>query len=156
MRQQHDIGLECALGGIVARFVGAGSAAACIDIVGACQGNRFVAMATPPTSFDAVPAGRGRLLRLVPAIARMLTGTLAQTLQARRLGVRAKMIWGSTLIANEVGPMIFEAFLPAALAEARFVAAPSPTVVGVGLAAIPAALERQRLGVSAAKLVVTL
>ena len=45
--------------------IGVGSAAACIDIVGACKGNRFVAMATPPTSFDDVPAGRGRLLRLV-------------------------------------------------------------------------------------------
>jgi NADPH:quinone reductase-like Zn-dependent oxidoreductase len=136
--------------------IGAGSAAACIDIVGACNGNRFVALASPPTSFDAVPAGRGRLRRLVPAIARMLAGTLSQTLRARLRGVRTKMIWGSTLIANEVGPMIFENFLPSALAEGRFVAAPSPTVVGTGLAQIPAALERQRLGVSATKLVVTL
>ena len=136
--------------------IGVGSAAACIDIVGACEGNRFVAMATPPTSFDNVPAGRGRLWRLVPALARMLGGVAAQTLKARRRGVRAKMIWGSTLIANEVGPMIFEAFLPAALAEARFVAAPRPTVIGAGLAKIPAALEKQRLGVSASKLVVTL
>jgi len=112
--------------------------------------------ASPPTSFDAVPAGRGRLRHLVPAIARMLAGTMTQTLKARRRGVRTKMIWGSTLIANEVGPMIFEAFLPAALAEARFIAAPSPTVVGTGLAHIPAALERQRLGVSATKLVVKL
>jgi hypothetical protein len=70
--------------------------------------------------------------------------------------VRTKFIWGSDLIANEVGPMIFEAFLPAALAEGRFVAAPSATVVGTGLAQIPEALERQRRGVSAAKLVVTL
>jgi NADPH:quinone reductase-like Zn-dependent oxidoreductase len=136
--------------------IGAGSAGACIDIVGACKGKRFVAMATPPTSFDNVPAGRGRLRRLVPAIARMLSGTMTLALKARRRGVRTKMIWGSALIANEVGPMIFEAFLPTALAEARFVAAPSPTVVGTGLAQIPAALERQRLGVSAAKLVVTL
>jgi len=136
--------------------IGLGSAAACIDIVGACKGARFVAMATPPTSFDNVPAGRGRLRRLIPAIARMLAGTVALSLKARRRGVRTKMIWGSALIANEVGPMIFEAFLPAALAEARFVAAPSPTVVGAGLAQIPAALERQRLGVSAGKLVVTL
>ena len=136
--------------------IGAGSAAACIDIVGACAGNRFVAMATPPASFDAVPAGRGRLRRLVPAIARMLAGTAMLTLNARRRGVRTKMIWGSALIANEVGPMIFEAFLPAALAEGRFVAAPSPIVVGTGLTQIPVALERQRLGVSAAKLVVTL
>jgi len=136
--------------------VGLGSAAACIDVVGACEGQRFVAMATPPTSFEDVPAGRGRLLRLVPAIARMLAGTAALTLKAKRKGVRTKMIWGSALVANEVGPMIFEDFLPAALAEGRFVAAPSPTVVGAGLSSVPAALERQRRGVSAAKLVVTL
>ena len=50
-----------------------------------------------PTSFDNVPAGRGRLLRLVPAIARMLAGTVdadAQGAAARRahqddLGQRA-------------------------------------------------------------------
>jgi NADPH:quinone reductase-like Zn-dependent oxidoreductase len=136
--------------------IGIGSAAACIDIVGACQGNRFVALATPPASFDAVPAGRGRLRRLVPAIARMLAGTMTQNLKARRRGVRTKFIWGSDLIANEVGPLIFEAFLPEALAEGRFVAAPGPTVVGTGLAQIPEALERQRLGVSASKLVVML
>jgi NADPH:quinone reductase-like Zn-dependent oxidoreductase len=136
--------------------IGAGSAASCIDIVGACQGNRFVALATPPTSFDNVPAGRGRLRQLVPAMMRMIAGTMTQTLKARRLGVRTKFIWGSDLIANEVGPMIFEAFLPAALAKGRFVASPSPTIVGTGLAKIPEALERQRLGVSATKLVVTL
>ena len=136
--------------------VGLGSAAACVDVVGACAGNRFVAMATPATSFDDVPAGRGRLLRLIPAITRMLAGTAALTLKARRKGVTTKMIWGSTLIANEVGPMIFEAFLPAALAEGRFVAAPPPKVVGAGLAEVPVALERQRRGVSATKLVVTL
>jgi hypothetical protein len=136
--------------------IGAGSAAACIDIVGACNGNRFVALATPPTSFDNVPAGRGRLRHLVPAMARMLAGTITQTLKARRRGVRTKFIWGSDLITNELGPLIFEAFLPAALAEGRFAAAPSATVVGTGLAQIPEALERQRLGVSATKLVVTL
>ena len=136
--------------------IGVGSAAACIDVIGAFEGNRFVAMATPPTSFDDVPVGRGRWWRLAPAIARMLAGTLALTIKARRRGVKTKMIWGSTLIANEVGPMIFEAFLPSALADARFVAAPPATVVGSGLTAIPAALERQRQGVSASKLVVAL
>ena len=136
--------------------VGPDSAAACIDIVGACEGERFVATATPPTSWDNVPAGRGRILHLVPAIARMIAGNIGLTQRARRAGVRTKMIWGSALIANEVGPMIFEAFLPSALADARFVAAPSPTVVGAGLGQIPVALERQRQGVSATKLVVTL
>ena len=103
-----------------------------------------------------MPAGRGRLAHLSPAIARMIAGNIRLARSARRRHVRTKMIWGSALIANEVGPMIFEAFLPGALAEGRFVAAPGPTVVGTGLAQIPLALERQRRGVSAAKLVVTL
>jgi threonine dehydrogenase-like Zn-dependent dehydrogenase len=136
--------------------IGLGSAAACIDIAGACNGNRFVALATPAASFDDVPAGRGRLRRLAPAAVRMIVGNVMLALRARRRGVRTKFIWGSDLIANEVGPMIFEAFLPTALAQSRFVAAPSPTVTGNGLAQIPIALERQRRGVSATKLVVTL
>jgi NADPH:quinone reductase-like Zn-dependent oxidoreductase len=136
--------------------VGPGSAAACIDVVAACKGDRFVAMATPPASWDKVPAGRGRLVQLVPALARIMVGSVALALKARRGGVRTKMIWGSALVANEVGPMIFETFLPKALAEARFIAAPPATVVGAGLEQIPVALERQRRGVSATKLVVTL
>ena len=56
-----------------------------MNVVGARKGNRFVAMATPPT-FDNVPAGRGQLPRLAPAIARMLGGTLALKLKARRRG----------------------------------------------------------------------
>jgi len=136
--------------------IGAGSGVACVEIVGRCQGKRFVALATPAASFDDVPAGRGRLRHLLPATARMITGNITLALKARRYGVQTKFIWGSALIANEVGPMIFETYLPAALAESRFVAAPSPTVVGTGLAQIPEALERQRRGVSATKLVVTL
>jgi len=144
----------CEIAGALA--IGLGSAAPCIDIAGACNGNRFVALATPAASFDNVPAGRGRLRQLAPAAARMIAGNFTLALRARLRGVRTKFIWGSDLIANEVGPMIFEAFLPAALAQSRLVAAPSPTVTGNGLAQIPAALERQRRGVSASKLVVTL
>lgn len=136
--------------------IGAGSAKPCIDIVGACEGNRFVAMATPPSSFDDVPAGRGHWRHLAPAMARTVMGSISLALSARRKNVTTKMIWGSTLISNEVGPMIFETFLPGALADGRYTAAPKAEVFGHGLSAIPAALERQRRGVSAAKLVVTL
>jgi hypothetical protein len=86
----------------------------------------------------------------------MALGNLSLSLRARRLGVATRMIWGGSLIANEVGPLIYEAFLPQALARGRYVAAPVPLVVGHGLERIPEALERQRLGVSARKLVVTL
>jgi hypothetical protein len=113
-------------------------------------------MATPPASFDDVPAGRGRTWPLMKATARMLAGNLALAVKARRRKVATRFIWGSSLWANEVGPMIYEAFLPSALAEARFAAAPEPSVVGTGLAAIPAAFDRHLKGVSARKLVVRL
>ncbi|MBB3695620.1 zinc-binding alcohol dehydrogenase family protein [Sphingomonas sp. BK580] len=136
--------------------IGVGSGGACVDVVAACEGRRFVALATPPTSFDAVPAGKGRWRALVPAMARMLAGNAALMIKARRRRVGTKFIWGSALLGNEVGPMIYEKFLPTALAEQRYVAAPPAVIAGHGLDAIPAALERQRRGVSASKLVVTL
>ncbi|WP_150126082.1 zinc-binding alcohol dehydrogenase family protein [Brevundimonas sp. LM2] len=134
--------------------IGPGSASPCIDILGASQGNRFVAMATPAASFDQVRAGRGHRRSLVPAIVRMAAGSVSLALRARRNKVVAKMIWGSTLVSNAVGPMIFQDFLPSALAQGRYAAAPRAEIVGTGLAAIPTALERQRRGVSATKLVV--
>lgn len=136
--------------------IGPGSAAKCIAILGASNGNRFVAMANPPASFDRVPAGKGRLWRLVPTLARVALGGLRLAIQARRKGVRTKIIWGSALLNTSIGPMIFEDFLPLALAEGRFAASPRPVVAGHGLGAIPEALDRQLAGVSAAKLVVTL
>ena len=136
--------------------IGARSARPCIDVLGACEGNRFVATATPPASFDEVPAGRGHWRKLIPAIARTVVGNLSLAVHARRKKVTTKMIWGSSLVSNEVGPMIFAEFLPAALAEGRYAVVPSPQIVGHGLDAIPAALEQQRRGVSATKLVVTL
>lgn len=135
--------------------IGKGSAVACIAILAQCEGRRFIAQVTPPTSFDAVPAGRGRLRHLLPAMGRMIAGSLSLALQTRRKGVAIKMVWGGSLIANEVGPMVYERFLPEALAEGTYVAAPEPQVVGHGLEHIAQALEQQRRGVSARKLVVT-
>ena len=165
-RQAFDYRSRTAIAGIVAALrgrtlagalaIGVGSTAGCIAVLGASAGNRFVAVASPPASFDDVPAGRGRLRRLAPAVARMLAGNVALAIEARRKRVRTKFIWGSALLGNEVGPLIYETFLPVALAEGRFVAAPEPLMAGHGLERIPDALERQRQGVSARKLVVTL
>ena len=44
--------------------IGHGSSAACIDILPGCQGDKFIAMATPPVSFDDAPLG-GKQNRLV-------------------------------------------------------------------------------------------
>jgi hypothetical protein len=89
-------------------------------------------------------------------LARIVAGYIALAIKARRKGVRTKFIWGSALLNTDVGPMIYDTFLPSALAEGRFVAAPPPLLVGDGLDQIPVALDRQLEGVSARKLVVTL
>jgi hypothetical protein len=57
---------------------------------------------------------------------------------------------------REVSKAIYEDFMPQALAEGRYIAAPEPVVVGKGLDHIQAALDAQRQGVSAKKVVVTL
>ena len=48
-------------------------------------------------------------------------------------GVGAKFIFASDLKDSEVSKVIFENFLPKALAEGKYVAAPDPQVVGKGL-----------------------
>jgi len=136
--------------------IGKGSASACMDILAQGTGRRFVAQATPPTSFDNVPAGKGRWRKLVPAVARMLVGNLALFLRSYHRGTATKMIWAGSLISNDVGPMIYETFLPEALARGAFKAMPPAQSAGHGLTHIPEALEQQRRGVSARKLVVTL
>ena len=56
---------------------------------------------------------------------------------------------------DEVGPLIFETFLPAALAERRYLAVPEPDVVGHGLEALQRGFEVQQRGVSARKVVIS-
>ena len=65
-------------------------------------------------------------------------------------------IFGTLLKDDDVGPMIYRDFLPRALAKGAFVAAPPARLAGNGLEAIQGALQMQKAGVSAAKVVVTL
>lgn len=70
--------------------------------------------------------------------------------------VEVAAIAGTSLRDDEVGPMIYRDFLPAALASGRYVAAPAPKVVGRGLEAFQHAVDAQRTGISGYKLVVDL
>ena len=89
-------------------------------------------------------------------MAQFATAATAQALKARMRGIRTKFIIGDSLANNEVGPMIYRDFLPSALAEGRYLAAPDPWVVGTGLDSIQAGFDTQKTGVSAKKVVVTL
>lgn len=136
--------------------IGKGAAAACMNILATCEGKRFVAQVTPATSFDDVKPGPGRWRSLLPAVAKMIRGKLALSVRARRKGITTRMVWGGALVDNDIGPMIYKTFLPEVLANGSYLAMPAPDVVGHGLEYVPTAMERQRRGVSARKLVVTL
>lgn len=128
--------------------VGTGSAEPCVEIVGASTGRRFVALTSPSVAMEKA---------MTPALAmRFLASNVALQLKARRARVRVKYVWGADLKDNEVGPAIFENFLPGALAGGSFIPSPPPVVVGHGLESIQLAFEAHRRGVSAAKVVVTL
>lgn len=71
-------------------------------------------------------------------------------------GVESKFIWGGALADNEVGAAIYADYLPKAMAEGKFIAAPEPLVLGKGLESIQKAFEVQMKGVSAKKVVVSL
>lgn len=101
-------------------------AKACLDVVVGTEGRKFVAMAV---HFDPAQLPEG---------------------------VGAKFVFGSDLKDNEVGPAIFEHFLPKALEEGAFKCAPEPLEGGQGLESIQEAFELSKKGMSAQKVVVTL
>ena len=135
--------------------IGTGSPEACVDVVGACAGNRFVAMATYPISF-AEQTGRPSLGFRLATVRTFVAFSIALANKARRKGVRTKFIFGSSLAHNEVGSLVYGDFLSQALAAGSYAAAPEPHVAGTGLTSIQTALDQQRRGVWGAKVVVTL
>lgn len=135
--------------------VGTGSAEPSVAVA-AATGARRVTLASPSVSFDALPRRRGPSLAAARVLGRLVTGNVALQLRARRAGIRVRYVWGSSLMDNEVGPMLWERYLPLALADGRHVAAPDPVVVGEGLEQVQTAIDRLRRGVSAQKLVVRL
>ena len=70
-------------------------------------------------------------------------------------GVTAKFILSSEL-DNGLAEAVYGTFLPKALKEGEYVCAPEPMVIGKGLESIQEALDVQKKGVSARKVVVTL
>ena len=131
--------------------IGPGSFQMCVNVLGGCKGNKFIAQAT----LDMPPFPKGTLdfpPFILSMLAKMISGNIRSTLK----GVSAKIINGSDLVANEVGKAIYEDFLPKALEQNKFTPAPEPQVVGEGLEHLQEAMETSKKGVSAKKLVVTL
>lgn len=136
--------------------IGATSAGPCMDVVHAVEGKRFVSMATFPVDFTRMAEGASIPVEMVRQSTKLLSFVASLLLKSRLRGIRTKAIYGTTLVDNEVSTIVYRDFLPNALADGRYVAAPRPEIVGNSLECLEAALKRQRKGVSARKLVVTL
>ncbi len=128
--------------------IGTGSAEPCADIVHACNGNKFISMVSQPVSFES-----GMTFRLV---LKLVSSNISLQVKCRTRRIRTKSVFGSTLKDNEVSKVMYEDFLPKALAEGCYVAAPEPSVVGTGLEYVQVGFDAQRKGVSAKKVVISL
>jgi len=164
--QVFDYHSKTAVADIIAAFkgktmagalaIGTGSAEACADIVHACNGNKFISMASTPVSFEKLSPHRGMSLQLPLLLLRLVALQVSMQVKTRMRHIRTKFIFGSTLMDNEVSKVIYEDFLPQALADARYLAVPEPYVIGKGLEFVQIGLDAQRKGVSAKKVVVSL
>ncbi|HEY0753945.1 MAG TPA: zinc-binding alcohol dehydrogenase family protein [Ktedonobacteraceae bacterium] len=137
--------------------IGAGSASACADIVHACQGKQFISLAGLPVPFD-IPSDLrpGLSLQLLPLLLHFLLASVSIQMKFRMRRIHTKMIYGSALMDDELSKVLYADFLPQALADGHYIAAPEPVVVGKGLDHIQAGLDAQKQGVSAQKAVVSL
>ncbi|MCJ1450485.1 hypothetical protein MMC28_000816 [Mycoblastus sanguinarius] len=131
--------------------IGSGAADACMDVLNQCNGDKHVAMATYPTP-DPPPKNFATAI----TIWSFLSWSILNYFKSKMRGITTKFIFGFSLIHNHVGQAIFVDFLPKALAEGTFVAAPEPQVIGTGLEHIQAGFDLQAMGMSAKKVVVSL
>lgn len=129
--------------------IGEGSMFRCLDILGRCQGDKRLAMATFP--IPSQPKHFGTLQIIYHAVTSMTSIAVKSKLR----GIKTSLIWGS-VAHSPIADVVYRDYLPAALAHDKFRAAPEPMVTGEGLGAIQAALDIQKNGVSAKKVVVSL
>jgi formyltetrahydrofolate deformylase len=158
----HDAdAVDALVAGIAGRRVvgavalGTTAADACIRVLRE-TGGTVLAMASTPVSLDGLAGRRHLFPAMLPVFARVGITMAGLVLRARRARIRTAFIWGSSLRDDAVGPRLWGEVLSKGLADGSLRAVPEPMVVGTGLGALQGALGRQRAGVSAQKVVVTL
>jgi NADPH:quinone reductase-like Zn-dependent oxidoreductase len=133
--------------------IGDGALDACIDILAACTcGSRAIAAVSVPQPATLPPRGFA-MVRFLFALFGFFARSWIKGVVKR---VKTHMIWGTDVMEGEVGRAVFQGFLPGALENGRFVAAPDPLIVGKGLEAVQEGMEMAWKGVSAKKVVVAL
>ncbi|KAI4144858.1 MAG: hypothetical protein LQ340_006512 [Diploschistes diacapsis] len=140
-------GLEC----VGALAIGLGSADFCLNILGKVDGAKALSMASYPA-----PPTEPKNFVMAQMAYYYLAGRAAIAVKARTISIRYAYIYATTLAYNGVGKAVYADFLPMAMEQGSYVAAPDPEVVGTGLESVEEALVRQKKGVSAKKIVVAL
>jgi NADPH:quinone reductase-like Zn-dependent oxidoreductase len=130
--------------------IGAGAADACMDILHRVEGIRFIAMATYPV--PSPPPARFVMPRIIYSFA---SWSIQNAVKSRMRSTKTAFV-SAFLIFNGVGKAVYQDYLSSALVDGSFKPAPVPLVVGSGVESIQAAFDRQREGVSAKKVVVSL
>jgi len=98
--------------------VGTGSAEPILAIAIAA-GVARVCLASPSVSLEALPRRSGISVELLQVARRQVVANLTLQVRARRHQIRARFVWGSTLMNSEVGPTLWEHYLPAATSPLR-------------------------------------
>jgi hypothetical protein len=96
--------------------IGVGSLEACIDIIATIPGRKFISQASNPVDLNDMHKSKIEIAGLMLWI---LWWNVSITFKAKLKQVTYKFIWGSDLIANEVGPMIYQDFLQEVLATGK-------------------------------------
>jgi len=134
-----------------AMVVGCGGAEACCSVMAKVKcDKKFVSMVSYPA-----PRTEPKRFATLQRIACFISWNVRWWLKSRLQGVRSKFVFGSSVVYNDISLALFERYLPDAMAEGKFVAAPEPYVVGVGLDKVQEAFDAQK-GVSARKIIVLL
>lgn len=131
--------------------IGSRAAENCLDVIDKCKGDKFISMASYP-----VPQPPPKNFPLISTAVSYMSGMANIWVKSKTRGIRTNFIFGSTLLYNEVGKAVYVDFLPRALAEGAYIAAPEPQVVGKGLECIQAGYDLQKKGMSAKKVVISL
>ncbi|KAJ5306024.1 hypothetical protein N7508_005039 [Penicillium antarcticum] len=132
--------------------IGNGSTEACMEILAKADGSKFVAQISIPFP-EKAPVTAWKLFIFIMGL---MWWNISIYLKSVRCGVVTKFVFSSSLVHNEVGTMIYNKFLPNALARGEYRIVPKPVIVGKGLEQIQAALDVHKKGVSAQKVVVSL
>jgi NADPH:quinone reductase-like Zn-dependent oxidoreductase len=138
--------------------IGLGSTEACICLLARTGGSRLALLSTPVSLAEVADVSTGRRLvpNALPTFARLGLATARSLLAARQAKVVARFVWGSSLRDDDLGERLWGEIVPRGLADGSLRAVPEALVAGEGLGAIQGAVDRQRAGVSARKLVVRL